>query len=65
MNEAADELEEYEKETKKHLILTLSIEAGVIRLIKERDEALAKLAHMTELRDDYKALYEIELEESK
>lgn len=65
MNEAADELEQWEEETKKHLILALSIEAGLIRVIKERDEALAKLAHMTELRDDYKALYQLLLEESK
>lgn len=70
MNEAADALEEWEKETKKHLTIALSIEAGVIRIMKERDEALDKLAHMTELRDDYKALYheaeyELSLEESK
>ena len=57
MNEAADALEEWEKETAQNLMLALSIEAGVIRIMKERDEALAKLADMTEECKDYKALY--------
>jgi hypothetical protein len=59
MNEAADALEEWEKETKKHLILALSVEAGVIRVMKERDEALAKLDKAVEALHFYADFHEV------
>ena len=59
MNEAADALEQYEKEKAQNLILALSVEAGVIRIMKEGVETLAKLDKAVKALRYYADFYEV------